>query len=166
MSKNSTIYEVKPAPDWFYTDSYYYKLLAHGHVCQCCRRSILTYDHAEIAFKIGTGPNNQQLFGINVLYNKNNWSVVCSKECSEIITSKYSSKITQFELAKNIKMSIGRMSGAVKAIKRMRGDGYRESVLRACGLDPSMYVTFKVYPTSESFDEITSVFSEIFRTQA
>ncbi len=165
MSTNPTVYEVEPAPDWFYYDSYYYKLLAHGHPCQCCRRSIIVYDSAQIAFKINRGPNNQQMFGVNIIYNKSNWSVVCSTECVEIVRSKYSSMITQFELAKNIKKLIGRSTGAVKTLKRKKGDGYKESVMRACGLDPSMYTAFKVYPTSEHFDELTSIFSEIFRNK-
>lgn len=142
------VYKMKPHPQWSTMEQVAYKKLAHGHVCQICQESIITYHDAVVAYRIPVGPDNQQDYGM-AIYSKANWSIVCSQYCADRLFKFHLDPIKKANVIKQIK------SSNIKKIPRVKGDGYREEVMKECGIDPTMANDFKVYHTDDVWGPIS-----------
>ena len=144
----SRIFEMKPIPEVYKWEEYWFRKLLFGHTCPICKSAMLTNEMVT-AYKIQPTCSAQQKHGLSKLYCKGNYMFTCSWPCMGKVQFHYADPLAEQAQLKFLADYVGNGRGLVKKIQRKQGDGYREIVMKECGIDPTLHLEYKVFSTIE-----------------
>lgn len=121
--------------------------MAHGHLCQECKCSILSYSTICCVFKVQPNLTNQKLYG-NKLFVRANYTLVCP-DCPKKIVNRFSIPENQLKAIEDMKAAYLISKGRQVKLDPKKGDDYRATVMKKCGVDPQVNIRYKVYRSDD-----------------